>query len=39
MIGLTDEERDAVLRLLRKAIEEDRYPLSDRVRTWKAALA
>jgi hypothetical protein len=36
---LTPEEHEAVIRLLRKAIDEDRYPLSDRVGTWKAALA
>lgn len=36
---LTPDEHDAVIRLLRKAIDEDRYPRSDRVRTWKAELA
>jgi hypothetical protein len=36
---LTEEERLAVCRLLRNAIDADRYFLSDRVRIWKAALA
>jgi hypothetical protein len=36
---LTPDERAAVLRLLRNAIDADRFQHSDRVRTWKAALA
>jgi hypothetical protein len=36
---LTPDERAAVIRLLRNAIDADRYFLSDRVRVWKAALA
>jgi len=38
-IDLTDEQLETVIRILRRAIDEDRYPLSDRVRTWKDALA
>jgi hypothetical protein len=29
---LTDEETEALVRLLRKTIDEDRYPLSPRIR-------
>jgi hypothetical protein len=36
---LTDEETDALARLLRDTIDADRYPLSPRVRTWKGILA
>jgi hypothetical protein len=36
---LTDDELAAILRLLRNAIDADRFHHSDRVRTWKAALA
>jgi hypothetical protein len=36
---LTEEERQEVARLLRQAIDGDRYPLSPRVRRWKAMLA
>jgi len=39
MDDFTEEERTAVIRLLRNAIDADRYFLSDRVKTWKAALA
>ena len=38
-IDLTDEQLETVIRILRRVIDEDRYPLSDRVRTWKDALA
>ena len=36
---LTDEETDALVRLLRDTIEADRYPLSPRVQMWKGLLA
>jgi len=36
---LTEDERQAVCKLLRNAIDADRYFLSDRVKTWKSALA
>jgi hypothetical protein len=36
---LTEDERQAVCKLLRNAIDADRYRLSERVRTWKSALA
>jgi hypothetical protein len=39
MDDFTEEERTAVIRLLRNAIDADRYFLSDRVKIWKAALA
>jgi hypothetical protein len=39
MDDFTEEERTAVIRLLRNAIDADKYFLSDRVRVWKAALA
>jgi len=32
-LDLTDEEATALLRLLNRAIEDDRYPLSLRIRT------
>jgi hypothetical protein len=32
-LDLTDEEAAALLRLLNRAIEDDRYPLSPRIRT------
>ena len=35
---LTPEERDAVIRLIRNAIDADRFQHSERVRIWKAAL-
>ena len=38
-IELTADELAAILRLVRNAIDADRFPHSDRVRTWKAALA
>jgi hypothetical protein len=36
---LTEDERLAVCKLLRNAIDADRFPLSERVKTWKATLA
>jgi hypothetical protein len=39
MDDFAEEERTAVIRLLRNAIDADRFAHSDRVRTWKAALA
>ena len=36
---LTDNEKLALVNLLKRAIDEDRYPLSERVETWKAILA
>jgi hypothetical protein len=39
MDDFTEEERTAVIRLLRNSIDADRYFLSDRVKIWKAALA
>ena len=32
-LELTDEEAAALLRLLNRAVEDDRYPLSPRIRT------
>jgi hypothetical protein len=39
ILDLTDEETDALARLLRRTIDDDRYPLSPRVQTLKAILA
>jgi hypothetical protein len=36
---LTDEETDALARLLRDTIDADHYPLSPRVQMWKGILA
>jgi hypothetical protein len=36
---LDEEERQEMARLLRQAIDGDRYPLSPRVRRWKAMLS
>src|SRR5260370_42166001 len=36
---LTDEETDALARLLSRTIEDDRYPPSPRIRTLKSILA
>ena len=36
---LTEEDRQEMARLLRQAIDGDRYPLSPRARRWKAMLA
>jgi hypothetical protein len=38
-IDLTDEENAALTAAARKVIDEDRYPLSPRLRPLKAALA
>ena len=37
-LDLTDEETDALARLLRDTIDADRYPLSPRVQVWKGIL-
>ena len=39
MLDLTDEETDALTRLLSRTIDDDRYPLSPRIQTLKAILA
>jgi hypothetical protein len=39
MLDLTDEETDALARLLSRTIDNDRYPLSPRVQTLKGILA
>jgi len=39
MLDLTEEETDALARLLRQTIDDDRYPLSPRVQTLKEILA
>jgi hypothetical protein len=36
---LTDEETDALAKLLRRTIDNDPYPLSPRIQTLKAILA
>jgi hypothetical protein len=36
ILDLTDEETDALARLLRRTIDDDRYPLSPRAQTLKA---
>jgi hypothetical protein len=38
-LDLPDQEGEALARLLRNAIDDDRYPLSPRVQTPKAILA
>jgi hypothetical protein len=38
-LDLTDDEKLALIRLLRRTIDEDRYPLSPRVAPLKAVLA
>ena len=38
-LDLTDDESSALLNLLRKTIENDRYPLSPRVRLLRGILA
>jgi hypothetical protein len=37
-LDLTDEETDALARLLSRTIDDDRYPLSPRIQTLKAVL-
>ena len=39
VLDLTEEETDALARLLRRRIDDDRYPLSPRVQTLKVILA
>jgi hypothetical protein len=39
MLDLTDEETDALARLLSRTIDDDRYPLSPRIQTLKAIVA
>jgi hypothetical protein len=39
MLDLTDEETDALARLLSRTIDDDRYPLSPRVQSLKGILA
>ena len=38
-LDLTDEETDALARLLRDTTDADHYPLSPRVQIWKGILA
>jgi hypothetical protein len=38
-LDLPNEETDALARLVRNAIDGDRYPLSPRVQLWKGILA
>ena len=37
--GLSDDEKLALAALLKRTIDEDHYPLSPRVLTWKAIFA
>jgi hypothetical protein len=37
-LDLTDEETEALARLLRRAIDDDHYPLSPRIQTLRAIL-
>jgi hypothetical protein len=39
MLDLTDEETDALARLLSRTIDNDRYPLSPRIQGLKGILA
>jgi hypothetical protein len=39
MLDLTDEETDALARLLSRTIDDDRYPLSPRIQNLKGILA
>jgi hypothetical protein len=39
MLDLSEQETDALAGLLRRTIDDDRYPLSPRVQTLKAILA
>jgi len=36
MLDLSDEEKRALAKLLRRAIDDDRFPLSPRVQMWQA---
>jgi hypothetical protein len=38
-LDLSDDEKLALIRLLTRTIEDDRYPLSPRIRTMKGILA
>ena len=38
ILDLDDEETTVLAALLRRAIDDDRYPLSSRVKTWQAIL-
>jgi hypothetical protein len=38
-LDLADEETEALARLLRNAIDGDRFPLSPRVQLWQGILA
>jgi hypothetical protein len=38
ILDLTEEQTDALARLLKTTIDEDRYPLSPRIQTLKAIL-
>ena len=38
-LDLTDDETDALAKLLRRTTDDDRYPLSPRVQTLKTILA
>jgi hypothetical protein len=38
MLDLTEEETDALARLLSRTIDDDRFPLSPRIQTLKAVL-
>jgi hypothetical protein len=37
-LDLTNSEAPALIALLKRAIADDRYPLSERVQTWQAIL-
>jgi hypothetical protein len=39
MLDLTEEETDALAKLLRRTVDDDRYPLSPRIQMLKAILA
>jgi len=39
MLDLTDEETDALARLLSRTMDDDRYPLSPRIQTLKTILS
>ena len=39
MLDLTDEETEALASLLRRTIDDDRYPLSPRIQILKGILA
>jgi hypothetical protein len=38
MLDLTEEETDALARVLSRTIDDDRYPLAPRIQTLKAIL-